>query len=417
MLRPGSRRSWLWAAVPFAVLLLAGCPPGDDGEDGDTTTTAVTDGTTAPPSTAVNLRREINTFSATEVDAYRQGVALMQSRQPDDPTSWIYQANMHGFPTSSSICAVTPGPPQPAWRTCQHGSFFFLAWHRMYLYYMERILRAAVREAVGHPNYEFALPYWDYENPANHDLPEPFRNPADNTNPLFVAQRATNCNDGSECVSAATADDSDAMSLIPFCSCPGGGSCAGCQPVISSDESFGGQFTAAPVHNGSGPGELEFQPHGVVHNAVGGGSGWMSFFSCAARDPIFWLHHANIDRLWQVWLNQEGGRANPLGSDEWKNQTFIFFDENKQSVTMSGCQILNTISQLDYQYDGLEVKNVTLCDQPPRVAEPAPPPRPAKTLVTGRTARVQLGARRLSVEVALPQAANQRILTLAGPDP
>ncbi|MGH7262080.1 MAG: tyrosinase family protein [Nitrospiraceae bacterium] len=42
---------------------------------------------------------------------------------------------------------------QTAWNTCQHGSYFFLSWHRMYLYYFERILREASRD----PN--FALPY------------------------------------------------------------------------------------------------------------------------------------------------------------------------------------------------------------------------------------------------------------------
>ena len=136
------------------------------------------------------------------------------------------------------------------------------------------------------------------------------------------------------------------MSLIPFCSCDGG-TCEGCQTGISSDESFGGGFTAAPVHSGSDPGELELQPHGVVHNAVGGPTGWMSYFTCAARDPVFWMHHANIDRLWQVWLNQGGGRTNPLANEEWKTQVFTFFDETGTAVTMTGCQILNTVTQLD----------------------------------------------------------------------
>ena len=33
-----------------------------------------------------------------------------------------------------------------------------------------------------------------------------------------------------------------------------------------------------------------------------GVGGWMSAFATAAQDPIFWLHHANIDRLWEAWL-------------------------------------------------------------------------------------------------------------------
>ena len=30
----------------------------------------------------------------------------------------------------------------------------------------------------------------------------------------------------------------------------------------------------------------------------------MGAFETAGLDPLFWLHHANIDRLWEVWLNQ-----------------------------------------------------------------------------------------------------------------
>src|SRR5919197_1077891 len=40
--------------------------------------------------------------------------------------------------------------------------------------------------------------------------------------------------------------------------------------------------------------------HGGVHIAVGGESGQMSTARSPA-DPLFWLHHANIDRLWAGW--------------------------------------------------------------------------------------------------------------------
>ncbi|HEX9668190.1 MAG TPA: tyrosinase family protein, partial [Thermoanaerobaculia bacterium] len=200
-----------------------------------------------------------------------------------------------------------------------------------------------------------------------------------------------------------------------FCGCRTG-TCPGCVAGVFSDETFGGGFRAAPVHFGNGTGELEFQPHNVVHVAVGG-SGWMSDPACAARDPIFWLHHANIDRLWQQWLNLEGGRANTT-NNEWETQTFTFFDETGTAQNLTGCQILNMATQLDYQYEGLPVNNVTLCDEgPPTAAPEGPPPAAPKTLAAGEPAQTKLGARRVSVKVALPPAANQRILTLAGPDP
>jgi tyrosinase len=59
---------------------------------------------------------------------------------------------------------------------------------------------------------------------------------------------------------------------------------------------------------------LELGPHVDVHVAVGGedGSGTMNSASSPA-DPIFWLHHANIDRLWAKWQTDHpnAGPTNP----------------------------------------------------------------------------------------------------------
>jgi hypothetical protein len=81
-------------------------------------------------------RRDVSDLAptGTVITALRDGVAEMKSRADSNPTSWRFQANIHGtFDT----------PAQPTWNRCQHGSFFFLSWHRMYLYFFERILRAA----------------------------------------------------------------------------------------------------------------------------------------------------------------------------------------------------------------------------------------------------------------------------------
>jgi tyrosinase len=46
----------------------------------------------------------------------------------------------------------------------------------------------------------------------------------------------------------------------------------------------------------------------------------------AALDPIFRLHHANIDRLWNRWLELGDGRTNP--SDvAWLDRVFVFHEE------------------------------------------------------------------------------------------
>lgn len=45
---------------------------------------------------------------------------------------------------------------------------------------------------------------------------------------------------------------------------------------------------------------IEYVPHGIVHAAVGGDNGDMTAMH-SPNDPIFWLHHANVDRLWWQW--------------------------------------------------------------------------------------------------------------------
>jgi tyrosinase len=52
-------------------------------------------------------------------------------------------------------------------------------------------------------------------------------------------------------------------------------------------------------------------PHGWVHNAVGGTMG----LSTSPKDPLFWLHHGFIDKLWADWEVAHPG-ANPPNTSE-----------------------------------------------------------------------------------------------------
>lgn len=43
-------------------------------------------------------------------------------------------------------------------------------------------------------------------------------------------------------------------------------------------------------------------PHNSLHDIIGGNNGTMSQVNIAAFDPIFWLHHCNMDRHYYTWM-------------------------------------------------------------------------------------------------------------------
>lgn len=280
-----------------------------------------------PPAGTVFVRQNIYDLAPDDpiVTGYQKAIKHMQSLPETDPTSWAYQSAIHGTNASGN---------QPGWNQCQHGSFFFISWHRMYLYYFERI----IRKYSENPNW--ALPYWNYSTPNTRSIPAVFR---DNTgdNPLYIPQRNASMNAGAE-LSSFTVSLA-CLEKIPFTGTP------------ASLESFGGQTVPEPQHFFTGTGALENVPHNQVHVAIGG---WMLNPNTAAQDPIFWLHHSNIDRLMNVWLNMDAGRQ-WTNNQTWLNNSFPFFDENGNEVTLTGAQILNSITQLNYRYDNDPVEMPT----------------------------------------------------------
>jgi tyrosinase len=287
-------------------------------------------GTVTPPFSGVPFlqpftRPSVESLSPAQIASLRHGIQVMMSRSVTDPTSYRFQANIHG-----TYDTPTTTEEAQSWNQCEHGSFYFLSWHRMYLYFFDRILRAA----AGDPN--LVLPYWDWTDPAQRTLPLPFRQPADSTNPLYVAPpgRPTALDAGTASLSSGTVDDSGAFADITF------------ETGGSSGNGFGGG-TSSPMQFSSAYGDLEMQPHNVVHSALGG---LMGDPDTAAEDPIFWLHHANVDRLWNHWVQQGGGRADPSDA-AWLNTIFTFYDEAGHAVYLTGAEVVDTVGQLNYRYD------------------------------------------------------------------
>jgi Common central domain of tyrosinase/Polyphenol oxidase middle domain len=249
---------------------------------------------------ALMIRKNIYSLSAAEITSIKTGITAMKALPYTNNNSWLYQAAIHGTYLTDHL---------PSWNMCQHGTQFFLSWHRMYLYFFERILRAK----SGNPN--LTLPYWDYQT--NAVLHPDYR---DNTpgNPLY-AVRSVSINAGGSLPAAPMTAINTALDKIPF-------------------------FDFQTFLEG---------PHGSLHGAIGGASGDMSDIKAAAKDPVFWLHHGNIDRLWEYWLSKCDSRANPTSpaSSAWMTQVFTFFDETGAAVNMTGSQVVNTASSLNYRYD------------------------------------------------------------------
>jgi tyrosinase len=109
----------------------------------------------------------------------------------------------------------------------------------------------------------------------------------------------------------------------------------------------------------SGPG-AEAQKHDLhngVHLWVGGIEGERQGtmdLNTSLNDPVFWLHHANIDRIWEAWVQENGEVYEPVRGwprrDENLNQAMIPFDEVGQKVTPAS--VLD-IGELGYEYSEL----------------------------------------------------------------
>jgi tyrosinase len=124
----------------------------------------------------------------------------------------------------------------------------------------------------------------------------------------------------------------------------------------------------SPSHNTASTGApssfsvLEGMPHNLVHNCIGGVGpldpgpyGNMTNF-LSPVDPIFFLHHSNMDRLWDVWTRKQMARHQPYlpKGDDLKTlseEPFLFFvDANGKYVTGKAGDYLST-DRFDYDYD------------------------------------------------------------------
>ena len=286
------------------------------------------------------VRQDIWTLSLQDkwhpiIKAYALAVGVLKARDTDpshrnDPTRWSYQTAIHWDDDAPARDDFL--------NKCQHGTWFFLPWHRMYLFHFEAILRsviAADKTIDDDTKATWALPYWNYSrNDQTLQLPPAFAEQTldDQPNPLFDDTRFIN---NGESLDPGVVLTDAALRPRHF--------------QTGVEPGFAGSKTGFMHYQPTGGGPLEAVPHGSVHVSVGVN---MSQLNTAPKDPIFWLHHANIDRLWQVWLGLGQGRANTTDPDWLTAQQFHFHDAAGKQVTMTSAQVRDTTSaQLNYKYE------------------------------------------------------------------
>ncbi|HEV2186400.1 MAG TPA: tyrosinase family protein [Stellaceae bacterium] len=292
---------------------------------------------------------------------YARGVKAMKARALSEPTAWRFYGAIHGFDRQlwRQLGYLSPSDQMPKladtktfWQQCQHGSWYFLPWHRGYLIAFEAVIRDAVAQLPNAPT-DWALPYWNYFKPNQNALPPAFMSPdwpdGKGDNPLYAPQRYGPNNDGNIYVPTDQVNQ-DALGDPDFVGRGSGGS-----------QGFGGVDTGFS-HSGNVHGGVETQPHDMVHGLVGGGDprtnlpGLMSDPDTAGLDPIFWLHHANIDRLWEIWRQIPTSQGNPTVANWLEGPTSI--GERSFAMPMPGGQTwtyapsdMTDLSQLSYRYD------------------------------------------------------------------
>lgn len=247
------------------------------------------------------------------VATYRDGVRILQQMPASEKFNWTRLSEIHGGANG--------------FKYCPHGNWYFLPWHRAYTAMYERIIRSVTK------NNDFAMPFWDWT--ANPYLPEVFAmktTPDGKANPLYVETRTWPISQpmppqivGPDVLRAILAS-------TPF--------------EIFGTSRPDGQNSLDPswITGGGGTqGILEATPHNQVHNNIGG---WMPTAS-SPRDPIFFMHHGNIDRIWATWNLRNANSTDPLWTNMPFNQNFYNVDGSFWSPKVSD---LYVPEELGYTY-------------------------------------------------------------------
>lgn len=220
------------------------------------------------------VRKDVSTLANNDpiLEAYRDAIAQMQALGAVDPRSWVAQANIH-------------------LNHCPHGNWFFLPWHRAYVMALDTIVRKLSGDA------SFSMPYWNWT--CQRAVPAPFW---ESGSVLNYSPRAITSTSQADITVVGATNINSIMAETNF-------------------EVFASSYATALRGGGGATGRLEGSPHNYIHGSFIGGT--MATYT-SPLDPIFWLHHCNLDRLWFDW--------NSAGNANSNDPTYINFDLNGMFV-------------------------------------------------------------------------------------
>jgi tyrosinase len=222
--------------------------------------------------TPLRYRRKVQRLKAGQLRLLREAhQAIMDLR---DDRGYRYWAGVHGLPL-------------PIGCRNAHGTPFFLPWHRAYLYRIERAMRDRVPDAM--------LAWWDWRTDPDRRsrIPEAYEEEEvdGRPNPLFSAEVPEQAlREGRE----RGVEVGDRTRRRPSRDFPLPTPKAIADLIEIRDfDTFTSNLDSI---------------HGGVHMWVGG---HMTEIDFAAFDPIFWAHHAMVDRIWRLWQIRHGQPGPP----------------------------------------------------------------------------------------------------------
>ncbi|URE26127.1 polyphenol oxidase [Musa troglodytarum] len=286
------------------------------------------------PATPLRVRRPAHLVKDDQeyLDKYKEAVRRMKNLPAEHPWNYYQQANIHcQYCNDAYYQQNTDDVPVQV-----HFSWIFLPWHRYYLHFYERILGKLIDDDT------FTIPFWNWDTKEGMTFPAIFQ---DASSPLYDPKRdQRHVKDGAilDLKYAYTDNPASDSEIIRENLCF-------IQKTFKYSLSLAELFMGDPVRAGEkeiqeANGQLE-----VIHNAahmwVGEPDGYkedMGDFSTAARDSVFYCHHSNVDRMWDIYRNLRGNQVE-FEDKDWLDSTFLFHDENEQLVKVKASQMLSPI--------------------------------------------------------------------------